>query len=137
MSGQADLEVRLAEVNGRLAQRSDPADAEGRLAVARDLAVKALLLRQLGCRAEALEIWDEISGRFAEDPPVEAPTVALQAMVQKTVDLRALGRDEEAISICDELIGRDGADEPVAVRVQVARAMFVKSELFADSGIME
>jgi tetratricopeptide (TPR) repeat protein len=129
-----ELERRLAKRDRLLREYSGSADpvAVGRVAVA--LTDKARILGDLGRNGDALELWEEVLERYAQDPPSGEELIALEAGYGKTRELAELERTVEALGAADEVLARwgprsDGEDEELSEADETQRSRYVAATL--------
>ncbi len=118
-----------------LVEDGDSADLVASRRVAEALARKAQALRQLGRFDDAAAVWDELIVRYAKEPPVGAPFVAIRASLNKAGDLDRAGRHGEAldeVAVVLELC--EHRDETEAVERLIAGALAVKARASVSLG---
>ena len=85
-----------------------------------------VVLGELGRSAEAVAAYDQVTGRYGDDPAPALRERVATALVNKGVALGDLGRSAEAVAAYDQVLDRYGDDPAPALREQVAKALYNK-----------
>ena len=90
-----------------------------------------VVLGQLGRSEEALAAYDQVLGRYGDDPALRERVA--RALVNKGVRLGVLGRSEEEVAAYDQVLGRYGDDPAPALREITERARDALAEMPDDT----
>jgi tetratricopeptide (TPR) repeat protein len=116
---------------------SDPSSEAGHAAF-RATMLTAANLFDLGRAAEGLEVYDELVGRWGEDPEPWVRAKIAEALAFKGHLLfRGPAGGERAIAVFDDLVARFGDAEELELREKVADAMRWKAEALQRIGRRE
>jgi tetratricopeptide (TPR) repeat protein len=75
-----------------------------------------VVLGELGRSEEEVAAYDQVLGRYGDDPAPALREQVARALVNKGVRLGVLGRSEEAVAAYDQVLGRYGDDPAPALR---------------------
>ena len=85
-----------------------------------------VVLGELGRSVEAVAAYEQMVGRYGDDPAPALRELVAKALVNKGVELGVLGRSVEAVAAYEQVVGRYGDDPTPALRELVAKALVNK-----------
>ena len=121
-----------------LSEEGDSEDPVAARRVAEALARKASALRELGRVEDAVNVWDQLIGRYNREASAAASSIVMTAFYWKARDLERIGRHHESRAAVTELLERSrGLPQTEPLELLVVRALAVRARVVAALGSVD